>query len=137
VNVRGSSIDAVDRAEHPLTYVIDSSLERSFAHIRMRRRTQRDALTLMRELLGDLASARSHALMLACMGKPKRARTVSLERAAQRMLDVDLDSAWRAALRGDDTVLHDRLAPHVSAPPRRPPKGSPWRSSGWLTRRAR
>lgn len=134
--MKATSVDAGNRAELPITHLIGGPIESAFAQVRMRRIASRDPLVIMRELLGGLAAARSHAQMLACLRKPKHARTVSLERAAQRMLDVDLDSAWRAALRGDEDVLHDRLAPHVTAPPKRTPRGSPWRSSGWITRRA-
>lgn len=135
-----ANIDGVYRAELPIRPLIvpGSSIESAFASTRRRMRPActRDAQVLMRDLLAEWARDRSHALMLACLRKPHQTRLVSLERAAQRMHDVDLDSAWRAALRGDEAVLRDRLAPHVTAPPKRPPKGSPWRSSGWLTRRA-
>lgn len=133
--MRRRSRDAGSRAELPLTYVIDSSIEEQFARVSRSWSARQDPLVLMREMLSECARARAHALMLACLDKPRHKRTVSLERAAQRMHDVDLDSAWRAALRGDEGVLHDRLAPHVTAPPKRTPKGSPWRMSGWLSRR--
>jgi hypothetical protein len=59
-----------------------------------------------------------------------------LRDAARRMSDVDLDVAWRAALRGDHAVVDARVLPHADVRKRkRTPKGSPWRASGWLSRR--
>ena len=60
-----------------------------------------------------------------------------LARAVQRMSDVDLDSAWTAALRGDGLCVEDRVLPHVDVGSQaRALKGSPWRLSGWLSKRA-
>jgi len=62
--------------------------------------------------------------------------TALLADAARRMTDVDLDAAWRAALRRDDATMLDRVTPHVDPRKRkRPRKGSPWRMSGWLSKR--
>ena len=69
----------------------------------------------------------------ALMGKRS---TAHVAEAARRMTDVDLDTAWRAALRGDDATVLARVTPHVDPRPRkRTRKGSPWRMSGWLSRR--
>jgi len=69
---------------------------------------------------------------------PRRRAADALARAARQMTDVDLDVAWEAALRGDSALLHARIAPCVDLrPQRRTPEGSPWRTSGWLRRRAR
>lgn len=57
----------------------------------------------------------------------------ALRPAVARLTDVDLDSAWRAALRGDQAVLDARVLPQVrTGPVKRTPKGTPWRASGWL-----
>jgi hypothetical protein len=70
----------------------------------------------------------------ALMGKRS---TAHVAEAARRMTDVDLDTAWRAALRGDDATMLARVVPHVDPRKRkRARKGSPWRMSGWLSRRA-
>lgn len=139
--MRSRSVKPVvsDRAELPLTHVIDSSIESAFGQYRRRNRMRAglDFLQRMHSMLHELAYDRARERALACLEANTHARKVSLERAAQRMHDVDLDSAWKAALSGDTTVLHDRLAPVIQAPPKPTPKGSPWRNSGWLTKRAR
>jgi hypothetical protein len=78
---------------------------------------------------------RMRARHLLTAEKRRRTREDVLSRAAARMSDVDLDSAWRAALRGDTRVLTERLTPHLSPPRKRVKAGSPWRSSGWIAKR--
>jgi hypothetical protein len=111
-----------DCAELPL-------IELMYARVRTQepRRSAEDLLALAWRSLGAcemrnaLAGTRSTAL---------------LADAARRMTDVDLDAAWRAALRGDSRTMLDRVTPHVDARKRkRARKGSPWRMSGWLSRR--
>jgi hypothetical protein len=92
----------------------------------------RDALDWLRESLA--AASRDRARLRARDLLYTRTRTSqdTLGRAAARMTDVDLDAAWRAALRGDTHVLVTRLANNVGSPRKRARKGSPWRASGWL-----
>jgi hypothetical protein len=102
-----------DCAELPRICLIDSSIEARFAEILSRRTKQ------------NLAALR---------GPRINARV--LREATRRMTDVDLDVAWRAALRGDSQVVEARVLPHVDVRAlKRSPKGSPWRMSGWLSRR--
>jgi len=60
----------------------------------------------------------------------------SLAGAAARLTDVELDTAWRAALRGDSAVVEARVLPAVRPAPKRARTGSPWRASGWLSTHA-
>lgn len=138
MRTRRRSIDAASRSELPLTGIIDASIEASFAGIRagMCRREGLDALQRMQSMLSELAYDRARHRALACLDATHKARAVSLERAAQRMHSDDLDAAWNAALRGDTQVLERCLTPHLTPPPKRTPKGSPWRASGWLSRRS-
>lgn len=130
---RASSIDAASRSEHPLTCLIVSSLEGTFAQVRMRTRDESDALAMMQALLSEAARERATARARAILRTRQRSET--LERAVASMGDVDLDAAWRAALRGDTLVTDARMLPHVQAPLKPTPKGSPWRGSGWLGKR--
>lgn len=130
---RASSIDAASRSEPPLTCIIFSSLEHAFAQARMRRRSESDALAMMSALLSEAARERATARARAILRTRQRSET--LERAVSSMGDVDLDAAWRAALRGDTLVTEARMLPHVQAPLKPTPKGSPWRGSGWLSKR--
>jgi hypothetical protein len=93
----------------------------------------RDALSYCERDLARLSRARQErAAKDALTQSPRRAQEV-LRRAAVQMSDVDLDSAWQAALRGDSDVLHARLTPHVDTRSRkRTPKGSPWRRASCL-----
>ena len=97
----------------------------------------------VRERLGacSLDDLRAQAQLYVGASEARRALTGSrstalMTDAARRMTDVDLDTAWRAALRGDDATMLARVTPHVDPRKRkRPRKGSPWRMSGWLSRR--
>lgn len=100
----------------------------------MRTRSESDALAMMQALISEAARERAEARARAILRT--RQRTETLERAASSMGDVDLDAAWRAALRGDNAVTEARMLPHVMAPLKPAPKGTPWRGSAWLTRRA-
>ena len=63
-------------------------------------------------------------------------RREALRTSVTRMTDDDLDTAWRAALRGDLDLALDRFSPHVRREVRRRKhKGTPWRQSGWLGKR--
>lgn len=130
---RATAIDAEKRSEPPLTCLIVSSLEDAFAQVRMRSRVESDALALMQALVSEAARERAEARARAILRS--RQRTETLQRAASSMGDVDLDAAWRAALRGDSAVTEARMLPHVMAPRTPTPKGSPWRGSGWLSKR--
>lgn len=132
-----TSIDARRRAELPRTTLIVPSIEAAFAGVRtsMRSRTRPDALALMHALLAEATRTRQQAKARALMSG--RTRTDALQRAVSRLSAVDLDSAWRAALRGDHVVLDARVLPHVARAPKRMPKGTPWRSSGWLSGRSK
>lgn len=130
---RVSSIDAAGRTVLPLTHLIVSSLEGAFAQVRMRTRARRDALAQMQALVSETARTRADERARTLLGQRRRGET--LQRAASSMGDVDLDSAWRAALRGDEAVLHARMAPHVREPRRAPIKGTPWRGGAWLSKR--
>lgn len=135
--MRTTSIDARRRAELPRTCLIVSSpIEAAFAGVRtsMRSHARQDALALMHALLAEATRTRQHAKARTLMSGRKR--TDTLQRAVTRMSAVDLDSAWRAALRGDAGVVDARVLPHVTQAPKRMPKGSPWRSSSWLSRRS-
>ena len=102
-----------DCAELPRTCLIDSSIEARFAEI--------------------LTTRAAHNLDV--LRRPRINARV-LRDATRRMSDVDLDVAWRAALRGDRAVVDARVLPHVDTRTiKRTPKGSPWRMSGWLSRR--
>lgn len=103
-----------DCAELPQRHLIVPSIEARFAEILSRRAAHN---------LSVLRSPRINARVL--------------RDAARRMTDVDLDVAWRAALRGDRAVVDARVLPHVDARVlKRTPKGSPWRMSGWLSKRS-
>jgi hypothetical protein len=100
-----------NRTELPRTCLIVPSIEARFA-----------------EILGKRTAHNSAVMALA---RP-RTRVRTLAEAARRLTDVDLDVAWRAALRRDDDVVEARLAPHVrTLAPARSPKGSPWRKAGY------
>jgi len=115
-----------DCAELPL-------IELMYARIQARARTLSPADLLAQAQLHVGACESRRALT----GSRSRSRsTALLADAARRMTDVDLDAAWRAALRRDDATMLDRVTPHVDPRKRkRPRKGSPWRMSGWLSRR--
>lgn len=123
--------DAGHCAELPRTSIIVPFVH---AHRRIRSKPV-SAEQWMRDALA--AASRDDQRMRARTLLDTRARTRAdvLSRAAARMSDVDLDSAWRAALRGDTRVLADRLTPHLTPPRKRARSGSPWRSSGWLAKR--
>jgi hypothetical protein len=122
------------RAELPRTSIIVSSIEDRFAHLRARHPE--------RVSMGDLLALASretrrvtHTRLLLTQSRSKAQKVLS--DACRRMGDVDLDTAWRAALRGDSAVMHERVLPHVQSPMMtRQHKGTPWRMSGWLSRRA-
>ena len=64
----------------------------------------------------------------------KRDQRTVLKLASSRLDDVELETAWKAALRGDYTVASARLQRTVKQAPVRPrkrkPKGwSPWRNA--------
>lgn len=139
------AIDAVGRTVLPRTSLIVPSLAQQQgraiedAYAEVRRRARRgavtDALAYTQALV--TATTRERQGIQARELLRTRKRDEVLLRAVSRMNDVDLDSAWRAALRGDSDTLDARVLPHVTAPRKRTPKGSPWRSSGWLSKRAR
>lgn len=107
--VESSATGLSKRTELPRTSLIVPSIEARFAEILKTRAAHN---------LSVLRGARINARTLAD--------------AARRMTDVDLDVAWRAALRGDGQVVEARLRPHVrAATPTRRAKGSPWRTTGY------
>jgi hypothetical protein len=64
----------------------------------------------------------------------KRDRRLVLKLASSRLDDVELDSAWEAALRGDYVVASDRLTrtikqAHVHQRVKKPKGWSPWRNA--------
>jgi putative alpha-1,2-mannosidase len=125
---------ATGRTVFPLTTIIVPSIEARFARMRALQR----ANVRMDDLLA-LASRETrrvtHTHLLLTQSRSKAQKVLS--DACRRMGDVDLDTAWLAALRGDDAVMHERVLPHVQSPPMtRQHKGTPWRMSGWLSRRA-
>jgi len=127
-----------DRDQLPVIGLIvpfATSIEDQFAD--RCRRVRIDAREWLHDALILLAheDAQRRAQVLATM--PTRRATSALARAVKQMGDVDLDTAWRAALRGDDATMRARLSPHVDARSQaRKRTGSPWRESGWLTGRA-
>lgn len=97
----------------------------------------------------SLSELRDYALV-AVAGVEKRRRTrralmrlqrlrrprLVLSDAVARMHDVDLESAFTAALRGDLSVTYGRISGYVSERARATEKkGTPWRQSGWLSKR--
>lgn len=92
------------------------------------------ALALVQAKDDEARLARRRQLALA--RERLRSAPRSLVAAVARLDDVALDTAWRAALRGDSAVLEARVLPTVRAAAPRPRKGSPWRAPGWLGRRA-
>lgn len=121
-----------DRAELPLRCVISASIEDAFADLRSRTPTDENAHVVLTNMLAGYSRARRRLDAHAVLRTPRRAAV--LRRACAHMTDVDLDAAWRAALRGDLTTVDARVLPHVD--PRKPAlkrKGSPWRSSNWVT----
>ena len=123
---------ATSRTVFPLRSIIVHSIEERFAHLRARQSVSMDDLLA----LASRETRRvTHTRLLLTQSRSKAQRALS--DACRRMGDVDLDTAWRAALRGDDAVMHERVLPHVQAPMMtRQRKGTPWRMSGWLSRRA-
>lgn len=120
-----------DRAELPRTSIIDGSIAGRFAEI-AGREPRRDA----RGLLALASSACREIRARALLESSRRVRTRALERAAKRLTDVELETAWRAALRGDTATTSARILPHVATEtPTRTHAGTPWRASGWLTKR--
>jgi hypothetical protein len=93
----------------------------------------RDALIHNERDLARLSRARQERAAQAAIEQSTHRSQDLLRRAAVQMSDVDLDSAWRAALRGDSDVLHARLLPHVDTRTRKQPhRGSPWRRASCL-----
>jgi hypothetical protein len=123
----------VDCAVVPLTHVIVPSIESQYLGVLRSTRTH-DAQVLLRNMLAGASRAQQRLSAREILTQSRSTSLDALKRAASRMHDVDLDSAWRAALRGDTQVLDARVLPHVTRRPRRHPGGSPWRTSGWLTR---
>ena len=67
---------------------------------------------------------------------PRKRASEAVAKAAAHLTDAELDSAWRAALRGDQAVVEARILPHVDArSTRRRRATTPWRASGWLKKR--
>lgn len=118
----------VDCAVLPRTHVIVPSIESQYQDVL--RSTRLD----VRDLLALASRVTAHRDAREILTQSRSTSLDALKRAASRMHDVDLDSAWRAALRGDTQVLDARVLPHVTRRPRRDAGGSPWRTSGWLTR---
>lgn len=63
-----------------------------------------------------------------------RSARIKLRTAASRLDDVELETAWRAAVRGDYVVASERLSRTVEQggklPVKRKPKGwTPWRNA--------
>jgi hypothetical protein len=115
-------------------------LETSFAY--MPRRTSRttglmewlsDALIVAQDDEARLGRERHLSLAQDRLRRAPR----SLAGAAARMDDVALDTAWRAALRGDSAVVEARVLPLVRPALKRARAGTPWRASGWLTGKGR
>lgn len=132
-----TSIDGLEYAEHPLTHLIHCSLEREYERTRARFYAPTDALALMHALISEATRTHQRTRALDLEQASARKRTHTLERAVASMLPVDLDTAWRAALRGDDAVLSARITPHLRRPRASEPQGTPWRRSGFASRRAR
>lgn len=125
---------ATSRTVLPRTTIIVSSIEEMFAHLRARH-PERVRMDDLLALASREARRVTHTRLLLTQSRSKAQKALS--DACRRMGDVDLDTAWRAALRGDDAVMHERVVPHVHAPSNtRTRKGTPWRMSGWLSRRA-
>jgi hypothetical protein len=125
---------ATGRTVFPLKHIIVSSIEERFAHLRARQR-ERVRLDDLLALASSETRRVTHTRLLLTQSRSKAQKALS--DACRRMGDVDLDTAWRAALRGDSAVMHERVLPHVQAPSlTRQHKGTPWRMSGWLSRRA-
>lgn len=116
------SIDASPRAELPRIELI---------YARLRRQTSAQSLP-------SLLAQAHRAVRESAAARTLQRTTRPLRDAARRMTDVDLDAAWRAALRGDDATLTARVVPHVDTRPRkRTSTVSPWRMSGWLRKSPR
>ena len=81
------------------------------------------------------AKATGALFVLADIGSGlKRDRKLTLKLASSRLDDVELDSAWEAALRGDYVVASDRLTrtikqAHVHQRVKKPKGWSPWRNA--------
>jgi hypothetical protein len=125
---------ATGRTVFPLRSIIVPTIEERFAHMRARQR-ERVRMHDLLALASREARRVTHTRLLLTQSRSKAQKVLS--DACRRMCDVDLDTAWRAALRGDSSVMHERVLPHVQAPSlTRQHKGTPWRMSGWLSRRA-
>lgn len=113
------------------------TIEAEYRRVRALTRTHRreNAAEMLSTLLSQarLAVGQSRALrMLEDVRRAQRTRT--LRDAVMRMHGDDLDSAWNAALRGDVSLALRRVAVHVREV-RQERSGTPWRMTGWLTRR--
>jgi hypothetical protein len=124
---------ATDCAVLPLTRVIVPPIERQFLRV-LRRTPSHDARVLLGNMLAGASRAQQRIEAGEILTRSTRRSKDALGRAVRRMTDVDLDTAWRAALRGDERVLDARVHPHVTRPPKRGRSGSPWRTSRWLSR---
>ncbi len=72
--------------------------------------------------------------MVKLQSRNRARRRETLTRAASQMHPDDLDSALVAALRGDHDQALARMADHVSTRARER-SGTPWRMTGWLSKR--
>jgi len=90
---------------------------------------------LLSTLLSEATRAQTLRDNLSRLAVRKRTvRVQTLERAVARMHVDDLDAAWQAALRGDVELALRRVADHVAIV-REEAKGTPWRMTGWLSKR--
>lgn len=121
------------RAEHPLTHVIEGTpIEDAFATIRRQMSTRADTSALLANMLAGYSRAHQRLSARAVLRTYRRVDV--LRRACSHLTDVELDTAWRAALRRDQVSVDRRVLPHVDARPRKPArKGSPWRAPNWIT----
>lgn len=68
--------------------------------------------------------------------RPADGSRAALRTAAANLPDVDLDTAWRCALRSDLPGIAIRMGHLLRLPrPRKAKTGSPWRQTGWLFKR--
>ena len=90
---------------------------------------------LLSTLLSEARRAQTRRANVASLTARKRTvRVRTLERAVSRMHIDDLDAAWNAVLRGDLSLALQRIGDHVTQV-RQEHSGTPWRMTGWLTRR--
>jgi hypothetical protein len=90
---------------------------------------------LLSALLSEARRAQTRRANVVRLSARKRTvRVQTLERAVSRMHIDDLDAAWQMALRGDVGLVLQRIGDHVTQV-QQEVSGTPWRMTGWLTRR--